>query len=115
MQGGYTLPYQTRSSLLRKVRNTESEYFNRTVYNHLDKARKMKDDHGNFKDPKLLEKHSTHTTYGPIAIYDILHEEYSAIKKTKDWPTLEERILFSNHSCCRRDEFRRKVILQVSK
>ena len=34
---------------------TELEYF-KTMYNPLDKARKMEDDHGPLKDPKLLEK-----------------------------------------------------------
>ena len=84
MQGGYALAYQTGSSLIRKVCKTESDYFNRTMYNHLDKARKMEDEHGPLKDPKLLEKHPAYTKYGPIAICAILHEEYSALKKLKD-------------------------------
>ena len=45
MQGGYPLPYQTESSLIRKVCKIKSEYFNRTMYNHLYKAQKMEDDH----------------------------------------------------------------------
>ena len=57
---------------------------------HLDKVRKMEDNYGPFKGPKLLEKHPVYNTYSPIAICAILHEEYSAFKKLKDWPTLEE-------------------------
>ena len=37
------------------------------MYNHLDKARNMEDDHGPLKDPKLLEKNPAYTTYGPVA------------------------------------------------
>ena len=94
MQVEDALPYQTGSSLIRKVCKTESEYFNRTMYDHLHKARNMEDNHGPLKDPKLLEQHPAYTTYGPIAICDILHEEYSALKKLN---TLEERISYSNH------------------
>ena len=98
MQGGYALAYQTGSSLIRKVCKTESDYVNQTIYNHLDKARNMEDEHGPLKDPKILEKHPTYTKYGPIAICAILHEEYSALKKLKYWPALEERIPSSNHT-----------------
>ena len=96
MQGGYALPYQTGSNLIRKVCSTESAYFNRTMYNHLDKVRKMEDEHGPLKDPKLLEGHADYSSYGPVHICAILHKEYSALKKIKDWPALEERIPSSN-------------------
>ena len=67
MQGEDALPYQTGSSLTRKLR-IKSEYFNRKMYSCFDKARKMEDDHGSIKDPKLSKKHPAYTTYGPIVI-----------------------------------------------
>ena len=54
------------------------------MYNHLDKESTMKDDHVPLKDPKLLEKHPAYTTYGPIKICTIFHEEYSALKTLTD-------------------------------
>ena len=77
---------------------TESEYFNRTIYNHLDNARKIEDDHRTLKDPNLLDKHPAYTNYGTIAICAIFHEEYSVFKKLKDWPSLEKIVPSSNHS-----------------
>ena len=54
------------------------------MYNHLDKVRKMEDEHGPLKDPKLLEGHADYSSYGPVHICAILHKEYSALKKIKD-------------------------------
>ena len=66
IQGGYALAYHTRSRIIKKVCKIESEYFNRKMYNHLDKARKIEDNHGTLKDPKL----SKNTLY--ITLKDLL-------------------------------------------
>ena len=53
------------------------------MYNHLDKARKIEDDHGPLKDPKLFEKHADYSSYSPIQISVIFHKEYSTLEKVK--------------------------------
>ena len=38
MEGGYALPRNLSSSLIKKATTSSYEYFNRTMYNHLDKV-----------------------------------------------------------------------------
>ena len=44
-KGGYTLPFQMCSDLICRVTTTDSPYFNRTMFNHLNTARQMNEDH----------------------------------------------------------------------
>ena len=55
------------------------------MYDHIDKVRKIKDNHGPHKVSKLLERHADYSTYDPIQIYAILDKKYSALKKVKYW------------------------------
>jgi hypothetical protein len=88
LQGGYSLPYQLGSQLLRKVCETQSMYFNRNMYSHYDKAVAMERAHGPHKDPKLLEQHPSYSEYGPVGICDIMQREYALLVQQKDWPAL---------------------------
>ena len=55
MKGGYALPYQLGSQLLKKVCNTQSLYFNKTMFNLLNKALALEKKYGPRRDLKLLE------------------------------------------------------------
>jgi hypothetical protein len=88
LHGGYALPYQLGSTLLRKVCETQSTYFNRNMYMHYDKALAMEREHGPHKDPKLLERHPSYTEYGPVGVCNIMQREYGLLVQLKDWPAL---------------------------
>ena len=75
MSGSYALDVCIGSNLLKKVSSILSDYFNRTIFGHLDKAHRMEDKYM-LKDPGLLKKDPLYSTYGPIAICGILQEEY---------------------------------------
>ena len=45
IKGGYSLPCQLGSTILRKVCATQSDYFNRTIFNLLDKTLEMEKSH----------------------------------------------------------------------
>ena len=87
MSNAYSLPLRTGSDILRKVTKTSSEYFNRTMFTHLDVAYRMEDKYA-LKDPALLRQDPLYPKYGPIGICGILQEEYSRLYKAKDWPAL---------------------------
>ena len=71
MKNGYSLPFQLGSSILKKVCNTQSLYFNWTMFNYLDKVTDMEEAHGPSRNPKLLENDPQYTKLGPIG------EQYS--------------------------------------
>ena len=75
MRVGHALPYQTESNLIGKAYSIEYKYCKCTMCNHLDKARKMKDDHGPLKDPKLLEGRIYYSSYGHVHICTILYKK----------------------------------------
>ena len=87
MSNAYSLPLCTGSDILRKVTKTSSEYFNRTMFTHLDVAYRMEDKYA-LKDPALLRQDPLYPKYGSIGICGILQEEYSRLYKAKDWPAL---------------------------
>ena len=55
MNGSYAMNVHTGSDLLKKVSSTSSDYFNRTVFGHLDQAHRMEDKYM-LKDPGLLKR-----------------------------------------------------------
>ena len=99
MQGSWALPRTLGSDLLHKVSGTSSQYFNRTVFNYLDKVRVMEDKVGETRDPTLLTKDPQYSTYGPIALCSLLQQEYASItKRPNGWPALASKIPQGNHS-----------------
>ena len=91
MVGGYALHYNTGSDLLMKVTKTESDYFNRTMINLLDKVRDMEDKVVASRDPRTLTLDSDYGTHGPIALCGKLQDEYSKLlKRPNGWPALSK-------------------------
>ena len=83
MSSAYSLPLRTGSDISRKTTKTSSEYFNRTIFTHLDIAYCMEYKYA-LKDPALLKQDPLYPKYGPIGICGIIQEEYSRLYKAKD-------------------------------
>ena len=96
MQGGYSLPYQLGSTVLRKVCTTQSDYFNRSMFNLLDSSLSMERKHGPHKNPKLLESDPSYPTAGPVGVCTSMREFYGELVKMKAWPALLSTIPSGN-------------------
>ena len=68
LKGGYALPYRLGSTLFRKVTNTQGTYFNRTMFNLLDRVLVMEKVHGPHKYPILLEADSDYANLEPLGV-----------------------------------------------
>jgi len=88
MKGGYALPYQLGSQLIQKVCATQSQYFNRSMFNLLDNALAIEKAHGPHRDPKLLEKDPLYVKYGPLGVCVNMREKYSDLVTINNWPAL---------------------------
>ena len=78
MDGAYAMPVNIGSTLIRKVSNSSCQYFNRTMFGHLDKARQMEIMY-KIKNPMLLKADPLYSRYGPIGICGLLQDEYSKL------------------------------------
>ena len=58
MKDRYAFPYQLGSKIVTKLYTTQSLYFNRNIFNVLDKVLAMENAHGPHHDPKLLKSSS---------------------------------------------------------
>lgn len=96
MKDRYALPYQLGSKIVTKLCATQSLYFNRNMFNVLDKVLAMKNAHGPHRDPKLLESSSDYVEYGPLGTCVKMREYYSDLVTTKQWPALAETIPSAN-------------------
>jgi len=96
MKGGYVLPYQLGSQLIQKVCATQSQYFNRSMFNLLDNALAIEKAHGPHRDPKLLEKDPLYVKYGPLGLCVDMREKYSDLVTINNWPALSAVIPQAN-------------------
>ena len=92
MQTGYSLRVSLGSELLEKVTKTESEFFNRKVFGHLETTLTMEDEHGRLRDPKLLEMHDDYPIFGPVGVCAFLQKEYGTLVKRHAWPALVPKV-----------------------
>ena len=96
MMGSYALPYQLGSQLVHKVCDTQSTYFNRTMFNLLDKVLAMEKAHGPNRDPKLLEKAAGYNKYGSLTVCKEMREQYAEQVRLKTCPALATSIPTTN-------------------
>ena len=82
LKGGYALPYQLGSQIQNKDCSTRSLYFNRSVFNLLDKAMALEKAHGLYRDPKQLESKPGYDKYGPLGLCITMRENYSNLMTT---------------------------------
>jgi len=76
MKDGYALPYQMGSKIVTKVCSTKSIFFNRSMYNVLDRVLAMEKAHGPHRDSKALEKSGDYKEYGPLGICVKMRDYY---------------------------------------
>lgn len=97
MKGGYALPVNTGSRLLRKVARTSCEEFNRTIYNLLDTVKKMEHKY-KVLDPRKILQDPQYDELGPIGLISKLHEMYGMLVTDHDWPALATKLPQSNNA-----------------
>ena len=93
--GLYALPLTLGSTLVKKVTNTSSEFFNRKMFVLLDEARTLET---NYKllDPTTMSMDPQYTTYGPYAVCVALQEGHGRLISDSDWPALATKLPESN-------------------
>ena len=91
MEGGYTLPRNLSSFLIKKATVSSCDYFNRTMYNHLNKAKDIERRH-QLKDPTFFRTDPDCFIYGTIGVCGILQEEYRKLFSEREWSALRETI-----------------------
>jgi len=96
MKEGYALPYYLGSQIIQKVCSTPSMYFNRTMYNLLDRVLALKKGHGHHRDPKLLERDPNYKKCGPLGLCVAMRENCSDLVITDQWPALKHTIPSGN-------------------
>ena len=96
LKGGYALPYQLGSSIIQKVSNTQSTYFNRTMFNLLDHVLAMENSHWRHKGPKLLEANINYAKLGPLGVCKEMREIYADQVRMKVWLALATKIPQAN-------------------
>ena len=91
MEYRYALPRNLFSSLIKKTTSSSCDYFNRTMFNHLDKSKDMERLY-QLKYPKLLRVDPDYSIYGHVGVYDILQEEYRNLFSEREGTVLRETI-----------------------
>jgi hypothetical protein len=91
MQSGYDLPIRVGSKLLMKCTKTECEYFNRKVFDRLDKVKDTEDKY-KFADPESLTNDPGYHEYGPIGVIEWAQKIHSKFLDDHEWPGLARKL-----------------------
>ena len=97
MQGAYALPVNTGSTLISKLTNTTSEFFNRKMYALLDVVMTLEIEY-ELKDPRLFIKDPEYVKYGPLAIVATIQATHGMLLSQQRWPALSSSLPQSNNS-----------------
>ena len=95
LAGSYALPLTLGSMLIKKVKSTSSEFFNRKMFALLDETRTLETKY-KLLDPAAMTKDPLYTSYGPYAVCAILQEEHGTLISDSDWPALATKLPESN-------------------
>jgi DNA-directed RNA polymerase subunit M/transcription elongation factor TFIIS len=91
MQSGYALPILVGSKLLMKCTKTECEYFNRKVFDRLDKVKDM-EDKSKLADPASITNDPGYHEYGPIGVIAWAQKIHSKFLADHEWPGLASKL-----------------------
>jgi hypothetical protein len=91
MQSGYALPIQVGSKLLMKCTKTECEYFNRKVFDCLDKVKDMEDKY-KLAHPASITNDVGYHDYGPIGVIAWAQKIHSKFLDDHEWPGLASKL-----------------------
>ena len=87
MQTAYALPITVGSSLLRKIAETSSTFFNSNVHVKLNATLTMERKY-KVLNPKDMLTDPNYRELGPVALCGYLQDEYGLLVTDKDWPAL---------------------------
>ena len=87
MQTAYAIPVTVGSSLLRKVSETSSTFFNSNVHVKLNSTLTMERKY-KVLNPKDMLNDPSYRELGPVALCGYLQDEYGLLVTDKDWPAL---------------------------
>jgi hypothetical protein len=85
MQIGYALPIRVGSKLLMKCTKTECEYFNRKLFDRLDKVKEIEDKY-KLADPASLTNDPGYHEYSPIGVIAWAQNIHSRFVADHEWP-----------------------------
>jgi hypothetical protein len=91
MQSGYVLPIRIGSKLLMKCTKTECEYFNRKVFDRLEKVKDMEDKY-NLAYPASITNDPGYHEYGPIGVITWEKKIHSKFLADHKWPGLASKL-----------------------
>jgi hypothetical protein len=91
MQSGYALPVRVGSKLLMKCTKTECEYFNRKVFDRLDKVKDMEDKY-KLADPASITNDPGYHEYGPIGVISWALKIHSKFLADHEWSGLASKL-----------------------
>jgi hypothetical protein len=91
MKSGYALPIRVGSKLLTKCTKTECEYFNRKVFDRLDKVKDMEDKY-KLADPDSITNDAGYHEYGPIGVIVWAQNIHSKFLADQEWPGLARKL-----------------------
>lgn len=91
LSGSNALPLTLGTTLIKKVTSTSSEFFNRKMFELLDKACTLETKY-KLLDPAAMGNDPLYTTYGPYAICSTLQEEHGKYISDSDWPALAVKL-----------------------
>ena len=74
MDKEYEMPVNVGSTLMRKVTNSSCQYFNRTMFGHLEKARQIESMY-KINNQIILKSGPLYSKYEPISICGLLRDE----------------------------------------
>jgi DNA-directed RNA polymerase subunit M/transcription elongation factor TFIIS len=91
MQSEYALPVRVGSKLLMKCTKTECEYFNRKVFDRLDKVKDMEDKY-ELADSASLTNDPAYHEYGPLGVIACAQKIHSKFLADHEWPGLASKL-----------------------
>jgi hypothetical protein len=90
-QSGYALPIRVGSKLLMKCTKTECEYFNRKVFDHLEKVNDI-EHKCKLADPASIPNDAGYHEYVPIGFISRAQKIQSKFLADHEWPGLASKL-----------------------
>ena len=97
IQAAYSMPLNLGSSLINKVTNTSSEFFNRKMWALLDTVMTAELEY-ELSDSKLFVKHKDYAKLGPLGIVATMQATHGMLLSQHRWPALTSTIPQSNNA-----------------
>ena len=113
LAGSYILPINLRTKLIKKTKQTSSEFFNRKMFTLLDHARTLETKYC-LLDHETMGLDADYTKYGSYVICATLQDEHGKLIADSDWPALATKLPKSNNAPSATERYRKLYIFPVS-